>query len=42
MTTVKEEPGLLDEYCQKIIQICEQIPDGINDKVNFIYDNSIL
>jgi len=33
MTTVKEEPGLLDEYCQKIIQICEQIPDGINDKV---------
>jgi len=31
--SVKQEPVDLEEFCQRIIQICEQIPDGINDKV---------
>ncbi len=32
--SVKQEPVDLEEFCQRIIQICEQIPDGINDKVS--------
>jgi len=33
MATVKVEPGEIDEFSAKILGLCEQMPEGINDKV---------
>jgi len=33
MDEVKKEPEDLDEFCDSIIHLCQQFPEGINDKV---------
>ncbi|XP_023339940.1 DNA-directed RNA polymerase III subunit RPC6 [Eurytemora carolleeae] len=33
MTEVKTETGEIDDFCAKISALCEEMPDGINDKV---------